>query len=433
MFGFTQPYMFDRPMQFGFTLFYNKISYNQARQLSIFSGQNLNLSSAVLQNLQNYSQSSVGFTTSLSYPLRRSFKRVGMTYSLDRSTLIPLSTASKTLFDFIAFRGISGPSAVQGIITSKIFPNFSFNTLDSGISPHSGHQMTLGMELAGLGGTVRSIRPIIQYKKFIPVQNRRNAIGFNVQGSFISGFGGLVAPPFQRFFMGGENDIRGFDIRSVSPVAFLPSSNVITLTNPDGTPVLKNPSNPRQGNWIVPIPVDQIVFPGGDLSVIGNLEYRITIAGPVAIAPFVDAGIDPIVRRSQLQIATAQYDGVISTFYGCPQLDAGYNCVGGNRLIPPPSNQLEVLSSTNWRPRMSTGLELQMFLPVVNAPFRIYWAYNPLRLDNPATPPIPITRAMFPPGAAGDYTYHLAVNTYAPSFLLREPRKTFRFTVATTF
>ena len=42
---------------------------------------------------------------------------------------------------------------------------------------------------------------------------------------------------------------------------------------------------------------------------------------------------------------------------------------------------------------MSTGLELQMFLPVVNAPFRIYWAYNPLRLDNPATPPIPITPA----------------------------------------
>jgi outer membrane protein insertion porin family len=34
---------------------------------------------------------------------------------------------------------------------------------------------------------------------------------------------------------------------------------------------------------------------------------------------------------------------------------------------------------------------------------------------------------------AGAYTYHQAVNTYAPSFQLREPRKTFRFTVATTF
>jgi len=433
MFGFTQPYMFDRPLQFGFTVFGNKYSYNQARQLSIFSGQNLNLPAAQLQNLQNYTQSSVGFTTSLSYPLRRSFKRVGITYSLDRSSLIALSTASKSLFDYIAFRGISGPNAVNGIITSSIFPNFSFNTLDSGISPHHGHQMTLGMQMAGLGGTVRSVRPIVQYKQFIPVQNRRNTIGFNVQGSFISGFGGLVAPPFQRFFMGGENDLRGFDIRSISPVAFLPSSNVITLTNPDGTPVPKNPANPRQGNWTIPIPVDQIVFPGGDLSVVGNLEYRITIAGPVAIAPFVDAGIDPILRPSQLQIATVQYDQVIGTPFGCPILDAGYNCQGGSILAPRPSQNLSVLSSSNWQVRMSTGIELQMFLPVVNAPFRIYWAYNPMRLNELANPPIPIARSMFPAGAAGDYTYHLAVNTYAPSFQLREPRKTFRFTVATTF
>lgn len=433
MFGFTQPYMFDRPLQFGFTVFGNKVSYNQARQLSIFSGQNLNLPNAVLQNLQNYSQSSVGFTTSLSYPLRRSFKRLGMTYSLDRSTLIPLSTASKSLFDFIAFRGISGPNAVNGIITSKIFPNFSFNTLDSGISPHKGHQLTLGMELAGLGGTVRSVRPIVQYKKFIPVQNRRNTIGYTINGSFISGYGGLVAPPFQRFFMGGENDIRGFDIRSISPVAFLPSTGAITLTNPDGTPVPKNPANPRLGNWTVPIPVDQIVFPGGDLSVWTNLEYRITIAGPVALAPFIDAGIDPIIRPSQLQIATVQYDQVLGTFFGCPTLDAGYNCQGGAILNPRPPQNLQVLHSTNWQVRMSTGIELQMFLPVVNAPFRIYWAYNPLRLDQMANPPIPVTRAMFPAGAAGDYTYHLALNTYSPSFLLREPRKTFRFTVATTF
>ena len=433
MFGFTQPYMFDRPLQFGFTVFANKTSYNQARQLSIFSGQNLNLPSAVLQNLQNYSQSSAGFTTSLSYPLRRSFKRLGITYSLDRSTLLPLSTASRTLFDFIAFRGISGPQAVNGIVTSKLFPNFSFNTLDSGISPHRGHQLTLGAEIAGIGGTVHSIRPIVQYKKFIPMQNRRNAIGYAINASYISGFGGLVAPPFQRFFMGGENDIRGFDVRSISPVAFLPSSNTITLTNPDGTPVPRNPLNPRQGNWVVPIPVDQIVFPGGDLSTWANLEYRITIAGPVAIAPFFDAGLDAIVRRSQLQIAALQYDQVITTLFGCAQLDAGFNCLGGKTLNPSPSQYLQVLGSTNWKPRASTGIELQMFLPVVNAPFRIYWAYNPLRLDNMSTPPIPILRNMFPPGAAGDYTYHLAVNTYSPRFLLREPRKTFRFTVATTF
>ncbi|HWW15240.1 MAG TPA: outer membrane protein assembly factor BamA [Candidatus Dormibacteraeota bacterium] len=448
-FGFTQPYMFDRPLQFGFNVYYTKTTFDQARQLSVFSGQNLNLPNAVLQNLQNYTQSSAGFTLSLSYPLRRSFKRVGVTYSFDRSSLLALSTASRNLFEFLAFRGISGPNALAGIITSKIFPNFSFNTIDSPISPHRGHQLTLGAELAGLGGTVRSIRPIVQYKKFVPVQKGRNALGFNVQGSFISGFGGLVAPPFQRSYMGGENDLRGFDIRSVSPVAFLPSAGSITLTDPTGVPVPKDPQNPRAGNVIIPIPIDQITFPGGDLSVVTNVEYRITIYGPVALAPFMDAGIDPVVRKSQLQIASEQYNTVIGTQFGCPiltQTATANTCSPGSRLIPPPSQDLQVLGSTNWRPRMSSGLELQMFLPVINAPFRIYWAYNPLRLDSPANPPIPITRSMFPglicppnakncgqSKAAGDYTYGLAKQAYSPSFLLREPRKTFRFTVATTF
>jgi outer membrane protein insertion porin family len=439
-FGFTQPYMFDRPLQFGFNVYYNKTKYDQARQLSILGGQPLNLPNAVLQNLQNYTQSSTGFTLSLGYPLRRSFKRVGITYSFDRSSLLALSTASKNLFEFLAFRGISGPNALNGIITSKIFPNFSFNTIDSPISPHRGRQFTIGAELAGLGGTVRSIRPIVQYKKFIPVQKGRNALGFNVQGSFISGYGGLVAPPFQRSYMGGENDLRGFDIRSVSPVAFLPSVGSITLTDPSGVPVPKDPQNPLKGNVTIPIPIDQITFPGGDLSVVTNLEYRITIYGPVALAPFMDMGIDPIVRKSQLQIATQQYNGVVGTAFGCPTLSqtaTANTCALGSLLVPPPSQDLQVLGSTNWRPRMSTGLELQMFLPVINAPFRIYWAYNPLRLDSPANPPIPITRSMFPSSgqskAAGDYTFALAKQSYSPSFLLREPRKTFRFTVATTF
>jgi outer membrane protein insertion porin family len=446
-FGFTQPYMFDRPLQFGFNVFYTKTKYDQARQLSIFRGQTLNLPNAVLQNLQNYTQQTTGFTTSLSYPLRgkRSFKRVGMTYSLDRSSLAALSTASKNLFEYLAFRGISGPNALLGIVTSKIFPNYSFNTVDSPIAPHRGHQFTLGAEIAGVGGTVRSVRPIVQYTHWTPVQNRRNTVGFRVQGSFISGFGGLVAPPFQRAYMGGENDLRGFDIRSVSPVAFLPSVGSITLTNSDGTPVPRDPQNPRAGNVTIPIPVDQITFPGGDFSLITNLEYRITIVGPVALAPFMDMGIDPILRPSQLQIAQVQYQQVTETLVGCPTLSqtaTANTCSLGFLLNPAPSQNLQVLGQTNWRPRMSTGLELQVFVPVINAPFRLYWAYNPLRLDNGATPPIPITSAMFPqvcgPAGchltdAGWYTYNLARNAYSPSFLLREPRKTFRFTVATTF
>jgi len=95
---------------------------------------------------------------------------------------------------------------------------------------------------------------------------------------------------------------------------------------------------------------------------------------------------------------------------------------------------------------MSTGLELQTMLPVVNAPFRIYYAYNPLRLyESPYCNDVKvggkagscsaqlITRAMFPPGGAGDYSYGEAIEAYGARYLFREPRKTFRLTVSTTF
>ena len=49
------------------------------------------------------------------------------------------------------------------------------------------------------------------------------------------------------------------------------------------------------------------------------------------------------------------------------------------------------------------------------------------------TGPVPITRDMFPPGAAGDFTFEQAARSLSPEYQLREPRKTFRFSVATTF
>jgi outer membrane protein insertion porin family len=430
-FSFTQPYLFDRPLQLGFTVYFTKFTYNQARQAALLSGQSINLPAALEQNLQNYTQSSKGFSTNLAYPLRRSRKRVGIGYSLDKSSIVALTTASQTLFNFLSFSGVSGPNALNGIITSKISPNFSINSVDRPMFPHKGSSLYVAAEIAGLGGTVRTFRPVVQYTHWTPVQKKRNTVGFRLQGSFLTGYGGLVPPPFQRFYDGGENDLRGFDIRSISPVSFLPNTTSIQLRNPDGSIVPKNPANPLQGAYTIPVPLDQIVFPGGDLSVVGNLEYRITIAGPVALAPFMDLGIEPIIRDSQLKINDTQYDLINTTIFGCPQLDAGFNCVGGSTQKF--SQYLHPVSGTNWTPRMSTGLELQVFLPVVNAPFRIYWAYNPLRLDSTVNPPVPITRGMFPLGAAGDYTYQLARNSFSPPYQLREPRKTFRFTVATTF
>ncbi len=438
-FGFTEPYFLDKPLQLGFTVYARKFNYDQARQAAIFSGQQVNLPSDLQQNLQNYTQSSKGFSVSLGYAIHRSFKRVGLSYSFDDSTIVALTNASKQLFDFLAFSGVNGPNALDGIITSKVIPSFTKNTLDSSLFPHKGSSIYIAGEIAGLGGTVKTLRPIIEYKRFFPVQNRKNTIGYHVQATFLTGYDGVVPPPFSRSYLGGENDLRGFDIRSVSPVAFLPTNGSIALRNPDGSVVPKDPSNPLRGSYTVPIPVDQIVFPGGDFSIVTNAEYRITIAGPVAIAPFVDLGVDPIIRTSQLKVSASQLDLINSTSFGCPALDIGLNCIGGQTpgapgsTIPAFAQYLKPVAGTNWTPRMSTGLELQVFLPVINAPFRIYWAYNPLRLDSTTQAPVQITRQMFPAGAAGDYTYQLAKNAYSPPYLLREPRKTFRFTVATTF
>ena len=79
--------------------------------------------------------------------------------------------------------------------------------------------------------------------------------------------------------------------------------------------------------------------------------------------------------------------------------------------------------------RTSTGLELQVMLPVVNAPFRLYWAYNPNRLDTNLQPPIVADRSMFP----NQVTFLNAISAYGRAIPFREPRKTFRFTISRTF
>ncbi|HMK30207.1 MAG TPA: outer membrane protein assembly factor BamA [Terriglobales bacterium] len=451
LFGFTEPYLFDRPLQLGFTVFTRRYDFNQAKETEVVSGQKLNLPESVLQTLQNYSQSSTGFTASVSYPLRRSLKRVALTYSFDTSSIEVFSDFSRLYFQELNFRNVSGPDALKGIITSKVIPSFTMNTINSPMHPTSGRSIFIGGEISGLGGNVSAIRPIVEYKQFIPMrglkkvprQDAKQALGFRLQGSFLTGYAGRVAPPFERFYLGGDTDLRGFDIRTISPIAFFVERQDIPLVNPSDpcvslgtyptgcTGVLKDPNNPRRGSISVPLPVSRIIFPGGDTSFVSNLEYRIPIAGPVTLAPFADFGMNFVVRESQLQINQTQLATLNSTAFGCPALDPTFNCTGGTNLNF--NGQLKIAPGTNYAPRMSTGLELQVIMPVINAPFRIYYAYNPLRLDEFTATPNAITRSMFPPGGAGDVTYQLVQRNLNPNYTISEPKKTFRFTVSTTF
>lgn len=431
LFGFTQPYMFDRPLSMGFTVYSRRFDFNQAQQAAILAGQQVNLPQSVLNQLLNYNQSSTGTTFSLRYAMGRKIpKSVGITYSLDNTSINTFTDASRNLFQTLNFRNISGPDALKGIITSSVTPSFGYSTIDSPIRPHSGRSFFASTEVAGLGGNVKFYRPVVSYTKWTPLYHQ-NTLGIRLQGSFIGGYGGTEAPPYQRFYMGGETDLRGFDIRTVSPYVFVSTVQNIGLTNPDGSPVPVDPTNPRRGNIQVPIPVNNITLPGGDTQFVANAEYRIKVVGPVVIAPFADFGMVGVSLDSQLKIAPDAVSQLNNTIFGCPGIGGNFQCTGGIPINF--SGSLKPVPGTNFVPRLSTGLSLQVMLPIVQQPIQIYYAFNPLRLDTLVNSPSPITRSLFPAGSAGDFTFQQTLSTLAPDFRLQEPAKTFRFTISTTF
>src|SRR5205823_14335811 len=85
--GFTEPYFLDRPLQLGFVIYLRRFNFDQGREASILYGQNLipQYNQIGAQNLLNYIQNSHGVSVSASYPLRRSFARLGLTYGYDIS------------------------------------------------------------------------------------------------------------------------------------------------------------------------------------------------------------------------------------------------------------------------------------------------------------------------------------------------------------
>ncbi|HVP46796.1 MAG TPA: outer membrane protein assembly factor BamA [Bryobacteraceae bacterium] len=430
--GFTEPYFLDKPVQLGFLVYLRRFDYNQAREASILTGQNLiGLYTALgTQNLLNYVQNSHGFNFSASKMLRRSFARVGITYSYDDSQLRTVSTAATQYFTYINFEGVNGPSSYcipsadgttascSGIKTSSITPSYSYNTVNHPIDPTGGKSIYVATQFAGsfLGGNVNTVRPSIDLKYFHPNPlHRSHILAFHFMGSLLTGYGGKVAPPFARTFIGGEQDIRGFEIWGITPIAYIASAAT-------GVPVYNNDGTPRQQKVVVngvqtlvpttiTIPTYQLITPGGDTQLIGNFEYRIKIFGPVTLALFTDIGQNRILLPSELKMNPARVDQLNAEF---PQ--AAFD--GKVKLAPGSQNV-----------RASTGIELQVLLPVVQAPFRVYWAYNPLRVDRFLQPPIVADRSMFPNNA----TFLNAIASFGQGYPFREQPHTFRFTIGRTF
>jgi outer membrane protein insertion porin family len=417
--GFTEPYFLDKPIQVGVTVYMRRFNFDQAREASIMSGQNLIplYQGLGTQNLLNYIQNGHGFNASASKMLRRSFARVGVTYGYDDSRIVPGPGAATQYFTYINFQGVNGPNSLVGIKTSSITPSYSYNTVNHPISPTGGRSLFISTQFAGsfLGGNVNTIRPTIDAKYFKPNPlHRSHILAFHLMSSLLTGYGGKVAPPFARTFIGGEQDIRGFEMWGITPIAYVASEATVSVFNNDGTPrTQKVVVNGVQTlvNASMNIPTYQLITPGGDTQLVGNFEYRIPIFGPVTLALFFDAGANRILLPGELKMNPGRV----------AQLNAEYPQAafdGRVRLAPGTQNM-----------RSSTGIELQVLLPVVQAPFRVYWAYNPQVVREFLQPPIVADRAMFP----NNQTFLQAITSFGQGYPFLEKRSTFRFTIGRTF
>jgi len=323
---------------------------------------------------------------------------------------------------------------------SKIAPTLSYNTVDNPVNPTHGKSLFFSSSFEGgpIGGNVNTVSEIVEAKYFRPNYHKRNVMAMRVLGAFETGYSGKVIPPFSRFYLGGEDTLRGFDIRTVSPVVFVP-----TLTT---TPFsYQNPQNPscilgvpHACTVTIPTLSYQTSFPGGDTELVGNFEYRIPLFPHVALSIFGDAGATGALRKDQLQLNTLDYTTLVNQFPGTTI-----------------SRTLQFQPGTNFQPRTSAGLELVVQLPIVQAPFRIYWAYNFNRMSqiitaprtqfpgdptNPNDPNWDSYKRGLPPTIWNQIFYGTQTQQGINTIFLNpqrtnffDPIRTFRFTVSRTF
>lgn len=334
---FQEPYFRDRPIQVGFSLFLQRYKF-------FGQGTSLTQNQDIINNLIDSSYGVVGtendflftqktygasvFATAplseLLFKKRRftQFSRLGLTYQYSSTSVSdpPINSSGDPTKIIPVF-------ATPSTITSRITPSFVYDTRQSaenGIDTLKGTQLAVSLGLSGLGGDVRTYSPSVTYTSFIPVRRKKSknpeVFGFRIQAATIGSFSPKDkilnsnsysfingVPYYERFFLGSENDIRGYTSRAIGPLAptfgFISTSSVVVADNVTGTPVqstgltdaqrslLTNLGTFTGGSGANPLLTSFNYTPiGGDTQLLGNFEYRIPIFGPLTMAAFADIG-----------------------------------------------------------------------------------------------------------------------------------------------
>ncbi|MFY9558064.1 MAG: BamA/TamA family outer membrane protein, partial [Blastocatellia bacterium] len=163
------------------------------------------------------------------------------------------------------------------------------DTLDRELDPVRGERLSVGLEFGAraLGGSLNTIRPYFDYRRFWTLGDKDDesgepmSFGIRLRASQIRAFGRPFqqqalstvrgVPVFRRVFLGGETEVRGYDVNSIAPLARLERFVI------------------SEGN--VPVFLSKEVRPvGGDTQVVFNTEYRVPIIWRLSSAAFFDIG-----------------------------------------------------------------------------------------------------------------------------------------------
>ncbi len=336
-FTYQEPYFRDRPIAVGVSLFASRykffgegtfLSQNTDVLTDLFNP----LGQVITSDANLFTQTTLGGNIFATAPLSElffkkrtftQFSRVGLTYQLSATSITdpPINESADP-----AAR-IPIIYEQPNIITSRVTASFVYDTRRpsaNGIDTLSGSQLAVSFALAGLGGDVRTYQPNITYSRFMPVRRRQSknpeVFAFRIQAGTVGSFatsdkirnansiafvGGV--PVYERYFLGSENDIRGYNSRSIGPIApfdtYITARNVSVSSTISGASTAPLVMTPRTRDEIAslglltgpdgPNPAlfsRNFRFIGGDTQLLGNFEYRIPLFGPATLAVFADIG-----------------------------------------------------------------------------------------------------------------------------------------------
>jgi outer membrane protein insertion porin family len=215
--SFTEPYVAGRPISAGVSAWSRKLSYE----------------TDPAQGIQGYREQRTGAGLTASAPLGK-WTRFSLGYS----------------YEDVALEG-SGRRH-----ESTLHPSLQRNTIDDPFLPQRGTRLSLEVPVTGgpLGGSLDLARLDLEAVAYIP-HTSRSGFGFRAAGGMVLPFGETGTIPFDRsLLLGGETQLRGYDIRSVGP---------------------------RDASG-------QLV--GGDKYVLLNAEYHVDVVKPLRLSWFFDAG-----------------------------------------------------------------------------------------------------------------------------------------------